>query len=315
MTATTTLPFVRPDVAAFLAAGEASGAPPLNQLPVAVARMAIRDMSQGAGGDPLPLATVRDLAFPGPAGDIALRLYDQRAERGEGPLILFFHGGGFVFGDLDSHDPFCRLLADRTDLPVLAVDYRLAPEHPFPAAVDDAEAVARWVASGPAVLGRAVSGIVTCGDSAGGHLAILVAQQLAARPAAAAVLAQWAVYPYIGDLAERESVRLFGEGYMVTRASMRWFDDLNGNPGNDPRHALLLGEAPATPLLIQTCGLDPLRDQGRAYAEKARAAGAPVVELNADGMIHGYVNLLDALPSSRGDVDAMIAAGLGLLGR
>jgi len=166
-----TKPYVRPDVAAFLDAGRESGAPPINELPVPEARAAIRTMGQALDLPPEPLAVVRDLA----CGSIPLRLYDARETRDPRPLILFFHGGGFVFGDLDSHDSFCRFVAQRCDLPVLAVDYRLAPEHPFPAFAQDAEEVARWAAAGPQALGFAPTGLVTCGDSAGGHMAILVA--------------------------------------------------------------------------------------------------------------------------------------------
>lgn len=306
-------PFIRPDVAAFLAAAAESGAPPVNALPVATARAAIRDLGRHGDLAPEPLPVVRDLACPGPGGPIALRLYDRRAGRAAGPLILFFHGGGFVLGDLDSHDSVCRTLAARSDLPVLAVDYRLAPEHPFPAAADDAEAAARWACAAPDALGIDPAGLVTCGDSAGGHLAILVAQRLGARPAARPVLAQWALYPFVGGGYDWPSMQALGEGYMVTRAMMRWFDDQAGAPPDDPRWALLRGPIPAVPLLVQTASLDPLRDPGLAYAERARAAGAPVTHREADGMIHGFMNLRRAIPSAAAEVEAAIRAGLSLL--
>lgn len=301
--------FLRPDVAAFLAAARESGAPAINELPVPVARETIRAMGQAMDLAPVGLPVVRDLA----CGSIPLRLYDARETRDAGPLILFFHGGGFVFGDLDSHDSFCRFLAQRSDLPVLAVDYRLAPEHPFPAFAEDAETVARWVATQPEALGYVLSGIVTCGDSAGGHLAILVAQLLEASPAALPVLAQWAIYPFLGAGHDWPSSREFAENYMLTQSAMDWFDGLCGEPGDDPRYNLLRGPIPPTPLLIQTAGLDPLRDPARDYAEKARALGAPVVQLEAEGMIHGYVNMRAALPSAQQDVENLLAAGLVLL--
>lgn len=304
-----TKPYVRSDVAAFLAAGQASGALAINELPVAEARAAIRAMGQAMDLPPEPLAVVRDMA----CGSIPLRLYDARTAREPGPLILFFHGGGFVFGDLDSHDSFCRFVAQRCDLPVLAVDYRLAPEHPFPAFAQDAEEVARWVAAGPDVLGHAPTGIVTCGDSAGGHMAILVAQRLGARPAQRPVLAQWAIYPFLGAGDDWPSFRDFGEGYMLTRAAMDWFDALCGKPEGEARYNLLLGPVPPTPLLIQTAALDPLRDPARHYADMARAAGARVVQIEAEGMIHGYVNMRAALPSAHQDVESLLAAGMALL--
>lgn len=306
--------FVRPDVAAFLSMSEASGMPPLHQLSAQDARAAIRAMGPFTELPPVDLAVVKNLACPGPGGEIPLRFYDRRLNRsGAVAVILFFHGGGFVFGDLDSHDSFCRTLADRTDMPVLAVDYRLAPEHPFPAFADDAECVARWLAESPAELSLTITGIVTCGDSAGGHLAILVAQQLGASPAKLPVLAQWAFYPFLGGGSDWDSVRLFGEGYMITRETMDWFDGLCGNPFGDPRYSLMLGRFPKTPLLIQTASLDPLRDQGVAYADLARAAGARVTHIEAQGMIHGFVNMRAALPSANDDVEAAVIAGLALL--
>lgn len=309
-----TTPYVRPEVAAFLAASEGSGAPPIHHLPVVAARAAIRAMGGFADAPPADLPIVRDLTCDGPGGSIPLRLYDKRANRSEaGPLVLFFHGGGFVFGDLDSHDSLCRTLAHRTDLPVLAVDYRLAPEHPFPAFADDAECVARWVATAPATLGLDLTGVVTCGDSAGGHLAILVAQRLGAEPAALPVLAQWAIYPFLGGGTDWESVRQCGEGFMVTREAMDWFDGHCGNPFGDPRYSLLLGPVPQTPLLVQTASLDPLRDQGVAYARLAEAAGARVTLIEAEGMIHGFANLRAALPSANEDLEAAMAAGLAML--
>jgi len=307
-------PLVRPDVAAFLEMSAASATPPLHLLPVADARAGIRAMGAMADLPPTDIAVVKDLTCPGPGGSIPLRFYDREPKRaGPTPVILFFHGGGFVFGDLDGHDSFCRFLANNSALPVLAVDYRLAPEHPFPAFVDDAEYAARWLASSPAELGFTLTGIVTCGDSAGGHLAILVAQQLGVSPAEVPVLAQWAIYPFVGGGTDWDSVRQFGEGYLVTRDAMDWFDGLCGNPYGDPRYSLLLGPIPNTPLLVQTAGLDPLRDQGMAYADLARANGARVTYIEAEGMIHGFVNLRAALPSANNDVTAMIAAGLALL--
>lgn len=306
-------PFVRADVAAFLAQAASSGMPPLDHLPVPLARRIISDMGHSADIAPEPLAVVRDLACPGPGGAIPLRYYDRRAGRGAGPLILFFHGGGFVFADLTSHDALCRTIAAHCDLPLLAVDYRLAPDHPFPAFVDDAEAVARWLAEHPDALGAGMTGLITCGDSAGGHLALLVAQRLACLPAGIPVLAQWVLYPFVGGGNDWPSVRELGEGYMVTRAMMDWFDAHCGHPGGDPRYSLLSGPIPSTPLLIQTAGLDPLRDQGLAYAERARRAGARVVQIEARGMIHGFATLRRAMPSAASDVETFLDEGLALV--
>jgi acetyl esterase len=301
-------PAIRPDVAAFLRLLEDSGQPPLDALPVDGARAMFDAASTMGDLAPLPLAVVRDMAAQTAEGPVPVRLYDRRAGRGPGPLVLFFHGGGFVVGGLASHHAYCTLLADQLDLPVLAVDYRLAPEHPFPAAPADCEAVARWAAGSPAALGLAVTGLVTCGDSAGGNLALVTGQALSADPAAVPVRAAWAHYPVVGG-ADHASRRLFAEGYMLTAAAADWFEGHYAAPADDPRFACILGPvAPDLPVLIQTAGLDPLRDEGRAYVARCRAAGAPVTHLEAEGQIHGFVCLRGAIPSSRADVDAFIAA-------
>jgi len=277
-----------------------------------VARQTLRDWGYEGDLPPVQLAVVRDLTCPGPAGGIPLRLYDKQAQRAPGPVIVYFHGGGFVYGDLASHDALCRSIADQTDWPVLAVHYRLAPEHPFPAFAEDAEAAARWVASAPAALGLGVTGLITCGDSAGGHLAILVGQRLGVDPAARPVLAQWALYPYVGGGYDWDSMRRYGVGYGLTRAAMQTFDAYCGDPYGDPRYTLALGPIPATPLLVQIASLDPLRDQGADYARRAREAGADVVQIEAEGMIHGYANLRRVMPSAAADVEEFLRAGMAL---
>jgi acetyl esterase len=302
-----TKPFVRPDVAAFLDAGRQSGQPPLNRLGHEGAREAIRAMRHMFDADPTPLAVLRDISIPADGHTIPARLYDRRTSRDETALILFFHGGGFVFGDLDSHEPFCTHLADRIDLPVLAIDYRLAPEYPFPAAPDDCEAAARWAAGSPAEFGFTVTALVTCGDSAGGNLAVVTARELAKRPAAVPVIAQLAAYPFFACGRDYPSFEEFGEDYMLTAEAMDWFDTLYRTPSDDPRANCLIGAAaPGVPLLVHTAALDPLRDQGRAYAAKAQSEGVPVRYLEAEGLIHGFLNMRKAVPSSVGDVGRFI---------
>lgn len=309
-----TRPAVRPDVAAFLDAARQSGQPPINRLGVEGARAAIAGMRDVFDAEPTPLATVRDIAIPANGRSIPARLYDCRPERGDTPLILFFHGGGFVFGNLDSHEPFCTYFADRMDLPVLAVDYRLAPEHPFPAAAEDCEAAARWAAQSPSELGFTVTALITSGDSAGGNLAVVTARQLAGPPAAVPVVAQLAAYPFFGCGGDYPSFEEFGDGYMLTREAISWFDEHYRAAAGDPRANCLIGPAaPGVPLLIHVAALDPLRDHGRAYADKARSEGVPVRELEAAGMIHGFLNMRRAVPSSAGDIDTFIAEAGALL--
>ena len=307
-------PFVRPDVAAFLDFGRQSGQPPLNQLPIAEARAMLVRMRIVGDADPTPLAEIRDIAIAAEGRTISARLYDRRSARSESPIILFYHGGGFVVGDLDSHEPFCTYLADQIDLPVLAVDYRLAPENLFPAAPDDAEAAARWAAEGPSDLGFRVSGLITCGDSAGGNLAVVVARQLADRPAAVPVIAQWAIYPFFGCGKDYPSFALFGDGYMLTEEAMDWFDRAYGAPASDPRYNCLVGPAaPGVPLLIHTAGLDPLRDHGRAFASKAEKEGIDVRLIEAEGLIHGFICLRRAVPSAAADIDDFVAEAKTML--
>ena len=306
--------YVRADVAAFLEAGRQSGQPPINRLGPDGARAAIAAMRDMFDAEATPLAIVRDIAIPVEGRTIGARLYDRRPTRDSTPLVIFFHGGGFVFGNLDSHEPFCTYLADRIDLPVLAVDYRLAPEHPFPAAPEDCEAAARWAAANPAELGFAATSLITCGDSAGGNLAIVVARELSIEPAAVPVIAQWTAYPYIACGRDFSSFDAFGDDYMLTTEAMDWFDQLYGTPQDDPRCNCLIGPAaPGVPLLVHVAGLDPLRDQGRAYAVKAGVEGVPVRLIEAEGMIHGFLNVRRAIPSSAEDIDAFIAEAKAML--
>ena len=305
---------VRPDVAAFLQALRESEVPSFEGLTIEEARGGLSAICDTVDDGETPLAVKRDFQAEVPGQGVPVRLYDRRVGRQAGPLIVFYHGGGFVGGNLDSHDAFCVYLADQMDMPVLSVDYRLAPEHPFPAALDDAEAVTRWAADSPALLGFEVTGLITCGDSAGGNLALVVGQKLALRPATAPLLAQWALYPLVSGDWDWPSMRELGEGYMATEAVLRWFMQQYGAPADDPRYACLSGEIPAdVPLLVHTAELDPLRDQGRAYAAKAQAAGTPTWQLESSGQIHGFATMRKTLPSAQGDVDAFIEAAKATL--
>ncbi|HEX8307096.1 MAG TPA: alpha/beta hydrolase [Allosphingosinicella sp.] len=303
------LPYVRPDVRLFLDYYNKLPAPRAHEVGPNQARAMILASRYVADAEVGELAVIRDLACPGPGGEIPLRLYDSRESREAGPLLLFFHGGGFVFGDLDTHEPFCAEAARQLDLPVLAVDYRLAPEHPFPAGAEDCIAAARWAAAGPAELGRAVTGLVTAGDSAGGNLAIVVGLALRDEPAAVSVIAQWPIYPAADPAKGYPSFEDFGEGYFLSHEAMRWFDGCYRPDKADWRYSpLLKSQAGMPPTLVQTASLDPIRDQGRAYAAACAEAGVPVVFREAEGNIHGYINLRKAIPSSAGDISAGVEA-------
>jgi acetyl esterase len=298
-----TEPFVRPDVRGFLDFLNNLPGPKMHELDAPTARqmfLAMKDVGDPPVGD---LGTLLDLSIPGPAGDIPARLYDPRASREPGPAVVFFHGGGFVIGDLDTHGSFTAEMARVLDLPVIAVDYRLAPEFPWPAAPDDCEAAARWVANSPAELGRSVTSLILCGDSAGGNLAIVTAAALRDRPAKVPVIAQLPFYPATDASKDYPSYAEFADGYLLTRDSMEWFMAAYKSEADHIRGSPLLGKlAGMPPAVVVTASLDPLRDQGRAYAAALALAGVPVVFREAKGNIHGFITLRKAIPSSVGDV-------------
>lgn len=304
-----TVPFVRPDVRAFLDYLNAVPGPRTHQMTPADARqvfLAMKDVADLPVGD---LATIRDLAIPGPAGTIPARLFDAREPRAPGPVVVFFHGGGFVIGTIDTHAGFCAEMARVLDLPVVSVEYRLAPENPWPAAPDDCEAAARWVAEGPEALGRGVTSLVLAGDSAGGTLAIVAAMDLRDRPAAVPVIVQAPIYPAADSSQMYPSFDAFADGYLLTRDTMLWFVDAYQADVAHPRGSPLTGDvAGLPPAVIVTASLDPIRDQGRAYAAALAQAGVPVVFREAVGTVHGFVTLRKAIPSARGDVAGYLAA-------
>jgi acetyl esterase len=310
-----TTPYVRPDVKMLLDMLAAMGGPKMNELPLADARASYVQMAALVEADPVPLATIKDLSCPGPRGDIPLRLYDARAERAPGPVVMFYHGGGFVIGDLDSHHALCTTIAAELDLPVVAVHYALAPEHPFPASDEDSIAATRWVAENGAALGREATGLVTMGDSAGGHLAIVVAQDLAKTPARVPVILQVPIYPATDESSDG-SMAEFAEGFLLTKETMDWFMDCYAPVPGDPRAYPIHGDqAGSPPTLLVTASLDPLRDQGRRYAAALAAAGVECHFMEMKGSIHGFVNLRKAVPSAQADMLAILAQAKLMLDR
>jgi acetyl esterase len=229
--------------------------------------------------------------------------------------VLFLHGGGFVLGDLDSHESLCAEMARQLDLPVLAVDYRLAPEHPWPAGIEDAIAAAYWAAGSPAGLGREVTGLIPCGDSAGGNFAIIVSLALRDTPAEVPVLAQFPIYPAANPGEGYPSYEDFAEGYLLTRPGMDWFEECYAADTRDWRYSpLLKSQEGMPPTLVVTASLDPIRDQGRAYAAACIEAGVPTIFREARGNIHGFMNLRKAIPSSGDDLRACLDALKLMLG-
>ncbi len=302
-------PFVRPDVRQFLDWLNNLPGPRGHELGPEEAREMMVKSRYVADAPTGELAVIRDLSCPGPAGEIKLRLFDARETRQAGPLFLFFHGGGFVLGDLDTHEPFCAEMARELDMPVLAVDYRLAPEHPWPAGIEDAIAAARWAAQSPEALGLEVTGLVTCGDSAGGNFAIIVTLALRDEPAAVPVLAQWPIYPAADPHKLYPSRAEFASGYLLVEESLLWFEQCYRADGKDWRYApLVKSQAGMPPTLVVTASLDPIRDQGRAYAAACIQAGVPTIFREAVGNIHGFINLRRGIPSSADDIRGCVAA-------
>ena len=307
-------PFVRPDTAAFLAFLNAQDGPKMHEVSPADARAMMLVMKMVADAEATALATVRDLTCPGPHGPIPLRLYDKRESREPGPVLVFYHGGGFVIGDIDTHEPFCSYAADFLDIPVVSVDYRMAPEHVWPASPQDCEAAARWIAGSPAELGRKATALAVGGDSAGGNLAIVTAMALRDDPATVPVIAQLPIYPATDMGTEHPSYHEFADGYLLTRDSMEWFAahyaaDL-AHPASSPALYSQLGMPPA---VVVTASLDPIRDQGRLYVAALAQDGVEVIYQEAKGNIHGFICLRKGIPSSAGDIDRMLTAFAGLL--
>jgi acetyl esterase len=302
-------PFIRPDVSAFVEMIAGTPGTSFREMGPVAGREAMVAMGAAFEKPARDIAVVRDLAMPGSGGRIDLRLFDARASRAAGPVLVYFHGGGFVIGDIACYNSVCAELAYRLDLPVVSVEYRLAPESPWPAAPDDCEAAARWIASSPTLLGLDVTGIVPIGDSAGGNLAIVTTMALRDDPAAAPVLAQCPLYP-VTDLASTgESKEDFATGYLLESADLDWFGEQYAADRGHWRASPLHGDqAGMPPTVIVTSGLDPLRDEGRAYAAAAANAGVPTIFFEAAGMIHGFVNCRKALPSANDDLDDVIAA-------
>lgn len=303
-----TEPFVRPDVAAFLQYLNGQTGPKMHEIPVSEARAMMMAMRHVADADVGEVALIKDIDIPGPAGTIKARLYDNRPNRAAGLVMVFYHGGGFVIGDIDSHEPYCAEAARQLDMPVISIDYRLAPEAPFPAAPEDCEAATRWIADN-----IPCTGMILSGDSAGGNLTVVTAMALRDQPAAKPVVAQYPIYPAVAEHEPWPSYHAFKQGYLLTEDSMDFFMNSYAGDGSwriAPLHHDLTNMPPA---VVITAGLDPLRDQGRAYAARLIEAGVQTSYLEASGNIHGFICLRKAIPSAHTDITNGINALKALL--
>jgi acetyl esterase len=257
-------------------------------------------------GEPEPIAHIEDRTIPGPQGAIPLRIFTPDGS-GSFPLLVFFHGGGWVIGDLDTHDGLCRSLANKAGCVVVSVDYRLAPEHKFPAAPEDCYAATQWVAEQAAQLHGDASRIAVAGDSAGGNLTAVISQMSRDRGGPPLIF-QLLIYPATDFTMSSPSIDENADGYYLTKADMIWFTNhyLNNegekkNPLASPLFASNLQGLP--PALIITAEYDPLRDEGETYGEKLKEAGVPVTIHRYNGVIHGFVSLAPFLDQGKLAID------------
>jgi len=254
----------------------------------------------------LSVQKVVDHQIPGPAGDIPIRLYYPAGD-GPFPVLVYFHGGGWVIGDLDTHHGFCHALAKTSGCLVVAVDYRLAPEHRYPAAVEDAYAATRWVAENSGLIQADPDRFAVCGDSAGGHLAAVVSMIARDRKGPRIDL-QILIYPITDCSFDTPSYEENKEGYMLTRDMMKWFWNhfINDEREADdfyasPLRATNLGDLPRA--LILTAEYDPLRDEGETYGKKLQEAGVNVTLTRYPGMIHGFIRMTAVLDKANDALD------------
>ena len=284
-----------PEIAALLPALN-DGFPRVETMTAPQLRAVIRERAQLLQ-DPEPVAEVIDRMVPGPAGDIAIRIYwpsRPAGARGLLPIVVFAHGGGFVFCDLDSHDDLCRAMTNGVGALVVSVDYRLAPESRWPAAVDDVYAVADWAAGQADELGADPARMVLAGDSAGANLATVTAL-LARDRGRPDIAGQLLVYPAIAADFGTESYRRFGDGYYNTATAMAWYWDQyipdvadRRHPTASPLQAELDGMPPA---VVITAGFDPLRSEGESYAKALANASVTTIHRDYAGAIHGFMTM------------------------
>jgi len=304
-----------PDAQVLLDAMIKAGLPPIETLTPAAARQRWRDIREALNQPQPAVAEVRELAAQGPHGSIPLRLYGHRAlaPRAPQPVLVFFHGGGWVFGDLETHDNLCRSLANLAECAVVSVDYRLAPEAKFPVAVDDAFAATQWVADNAQTLGLDPVRLAVAGDSAGGNLATVVSL-MAARSGAIKIVYQVLLYPTTDLALTHDSYRRAGQQFNLTTAAMRWFRELyltGPDEVDDWRASPLRARefANMPPAFIATAGCDPLCDEGEAYARLLERNNVPATLRHFPGQMHGFASMVGFVRAAE-DVLADVGAAL-----
>ena len=301
-----------PAIKPLLDAMAANGGPALDEMEPAEARVFFEQSSVAIpAAEEIELPHVENRTIPGPAGEIPVRIYRPEAD-GTLPVLVFFHGGGWVIGGLDTHDGTCRLLCRDARCVVVSVDYRLAPEHRYPAAAEDCFAATKWVAENAAAIGADPARLAVGGDSAGGNLGAVVA--LMARDQGGPALAfQLLIYPVTDADFSRTSYVDNAEGYFLTTSAMKWFwghyvpDEAGrGEAYCAPLRAGDLAGLP--PALVLTAEFDPLRDEGEAYAARLQEAGVSTTLTRYDGMIHGFYSMTGLAPAALEAVEESVAA-------
>lgn len=297
---------LNPQAEAVLKQMEADNVPDISEMNVPQARVFLQTAFSAMVPVPEQVREVSDFTVPGPAGRLPVRLYRPEVG-GTPPLVVFYHGGGWVIGSIESHDAVCRALANASGCAVASVEYRLAPESAFPAAPEDCYAAAKWLAENGSDLGFDGGRLAVAGDSAGGNLSAVVS--LMARDRGGPEISQQVlIYPAVDFTGDYPSRSENGEGYFLTTAAIEWFG------GHYIGDEAVAKEALASPLLAEdhsdlppavviTAGFDPLRDEGGAYAEKLEAAGVEVKTIQYEGMIHGFINMLGVLDDAQRAVD------------
>lgn len=295
------------------------GTPDFADLPPAECRQFFRDFLAMVDAPPPDSVTFEDRTIPGPGGDLPIRVYRPKNADGSCPVLLYLHGGGWVLGGLDEYHGVCSNLSAKTGCAVVAVDYRLAPEHRFPAAIDDCYAALEWIAANASEIGADASRIAVAGDSAGGTMASVLTL-MARDQGGPEIKLQVLVYPGASPRSSGyPSYEQYGEGYLLTTRSMRWFREHylgREEPFDDFRAAPLLadnlGGLPPALVLIGT--YDPLRDEGIDYAEKMLAAGTQVVVTEYTGMMHGFFSMSGVLDAAKQAMDQVAGAVRDALG-
>ncbi len=302
-----------PLVKAFLDQAAAIPRPKPWEMPLGAMRMSFAGMMGLVGPKDVPVGKIENFKIPGPKGDIHARAYAPIAVGGEAqPALVYFHGGGFVVGDLDTHDGLCRLFAHQGGFRVIAVEYRLAPEHKWPAPLDDAAAALHWIFENASTLGVDAGRIAVGGDSAGGLLTASLTQAMKEK-GGMAIAFQLLLFPATDFVGHFESMEKYGVGYFLDKRTIDWNNDQILPPGADrasPKISPLRSKdfTGLPPAYIMLGGYDPLHDEGLAYAEKLRQAGVNATVADYDGMVHCFVYLQTVLPQAHEAVAAAAKA-------